>query len=245
MTIKPYTDNEAENTSHYIFSSPESFYTTWGKRLLDIVLSLLAIIVLSPLIALIAILVKVKLGSPIIFKQERPGLNEKVFVLCKFRTMNDLKDENNQLLPDSMRLTKFGRWLRSTSLDELPELYNILKGDMSIVGPRPLCVIYLPFYNEMEKHRHDVRPGLSGLAQINGRSEAVWEERFAYDLEYIRSITFLGDAKIVFKTIFAVLKRSGTEGTAMTDFNEYRINSEKQEHEQIERDCRVPYGERK
>lgn len=184
-------------------------YAKYIKRILDFGLSLLALIVLSPILLITAILVKVKLGSPVIFKQQRPGKNEKIFTLYKFRTMTDKKDENGNLLPDAERLTKFGKFLRSTSLDELPELVNILKGDMAIVGPRPLLVEYLPLYNERQKHRHDVRPGLTGLAQISGRNSITWEEKFNDDLEYISKISILEDIKIIFATIGKVFKREG------------------------------------
>ena len=191
-------------------------YAKYFKRILDFILSLIALIILSPVFLIIVILVRIKLGSPIIFKQERPGKDEKIFTLYKFRTMTDKKDENGNLLPDSERLTKFGKALRSTSLDELPELFNILKGDMSIVGPRPLLTEYLPLYNEEQKHRHDVRPGLTGLAQISGRNTLSWEEKFKDDIAYINKITFINDLKIVFKTIFKVFKREGIsqEGNA-------------------------------
>jgi len=171
-------------------------YRKYFKRPLDFILSLIAIIVLSPVFIIIAILVRIKLGSPVIFKQDRPGLNEKIFTMYKFRTMTDERDENGELLPDSKRLTKFGRMLRSTSLDELPELFNILKGDMSFVGPRPLLVEYLPLYNEQQRRRHEVRPGLTGYAQVNGRNAISWEEKFKYDLEYVEKISFLLDLKI-------------------------------------------------
>ena len=184
-------------------------YAKYIKRILDFLLSLIALIILSPVFLIIAILVRTKLGSPIIFKQERPGKDEKIFTLYKFRTMTDKKDENGNLLPDSERLTKFGKALRSTSLDELPELFNILKGDMAIVGPRPLLTEYLPLYNEEQKHRHDVRPGLTGLAQISGRNTLSWEEKFKDDLEYIKNITFINDLKIVLKTVIKVFKREG------------------------------------
>lgn len=184
-------------------------YAKYIKRILDFVLSLVALIVLSPVLLIVAILVRVKLGSPVIFKQQRPGKNEKIFTLYKFRTMTDKKDENGNLLPDSERLTKFGKLLRSTSLDELPELINILKGDMAIVGPRPLLVEYLPLYNEEQKHRHDVRPGLTGLAQVSGRNSITWEEKFNDDLEYIEKISILEDIKIIFTTIGKVFKREG------------------------------------
>lgn len=184
-------------------------YAKYIKRPLDFMLSLIAIIILSPLLLIVAILVRIKLGKPVIFKQQRPGKNEKIFTLYKFRTMTDKKDENGNLLPDEQRLTKFGKALRSTSLDELPELINILKGDMAIVGPRPLLVEYLSLYNEEQRHRHDVRPGLTGLAQINGRNSISWEEKFKDDIEYIRKITFLGDCKIALKTIGKVFKKEG------------------------------------
>lgn len=182
-------------------------YMRYTKRLLDIILSLIALIVLSPIFLTVAILVKFKLGSPVIFKQERPGLNEKIFTMYKFRTMTDKRDENGELLPNNIRLTKFGRILRSTSLDELPELFNILKGDMSIVGPRPLLIEYLSLYNEKQRQRHDVRPGLTGLAQINGRNAISWEEKFDYDIEYIEEASFILDIKIIIQTFFKVFKR--------------------------------------
>ena len=182
-------------------------YAKYFKRILDFILSLIAIIVLSPILIIIGILVKIKLGSPIIFKQKRPGKDEKIFTLYKFRTMTDEKDENGELLPDEERLTKFGKMLRSTSLDELPELFNILKGDMSIVGPRPLLVEYLPLYNEEQKRRHEVRPGLTGLAQINGRNNLEWEKRFKDDIWYIDNNSFYQDLKIVLRTIKKVIKK--------------------------------------
>lgn len=184
-------------------------YEKYIKRWMDFVLSLVAVIVLSPIIVLVAVLVRVKLGSPVLFRQRRPGKDEKIFEMFKFRTMTDERDEQGKLLPDEKRLTKFGKFLRSTSLDELPELFNILKGDMSIIGPRPLLVEYLDLYNEEQRHRHDVRPGLSGLAQANGRNAISWEEKFKYDVEYVNHVTFLGDWKIIFQTIWNVLKRDG------------------------------------
>ena len=187
------------------------------KRILDFILSLLAIIILSPIYIILFILVKIKLGSPVLFTQERPGLNEKIFKMYKFRSMTDAKDAEGNLLPDDVRLTKFGRALRATSLDELPELFNILKGDMSIVGPRPLLVRYLERYNEEQKHRHDVRPGLTGLAQVNGRNAISWEDKFRYDVEYTRNVTFIGDCKIIFKTVAKVFKKEGiSSGTSST-----------------------------
>lgn len=184
-------------------------YAKYVKRFLDLILSLLALIILMPVMIVIYILVRIKLGSPAIFKQQRPGKNEKIFTLYKFRTMTDKKDEKGNLLPDEQRLTKFGKLLRSTSLDELPELFNILKGDMSIVGPRPLLVEYLKLYNEEQRHRHDVRPGLTGFAQVNGRNSISWEEKFRDDIKYIENISFITDIKIVFKTIIKVFKREG------------------------------------
>ena len=184
-------------------------YAKCIKRILDFILSFISIIVLMPVMLIIATLVRIKLGKPVIFKQQRPGKNEKIFTLYKFRTMTDKKDEKGNLLADTKRLTKFGKALRSTSLDELPELWNILKGDMAIVGPRPLLVEYLPLYNEKQKHRHDVRPGLTGLAQISGRNTIGWEERFEEDIEYIQNVNFVTDCKIVFKTVSKVLKKEG------------------------------------
>ena len=182
-------------------------YAKYFKRVLDFLLSLIALIVLLPVLIIVAILVRVKLGSPVIFKQQRPGKNEKIFTLYKFRSMTDKRDENGNLLPDSERLTKFGKILRSTSLDELPELFNILKGDMSIVGPRPLLVEYLPYYTEEERHRHDVRPGLTGLAQIHGRNTTNWIDRFKYDNKYVKTISLKTDIEIIRKTIKKVLKK--------------------------------------
>ena len=176
-------------------------YRHFFKRFLDIVLSACALVVLSPVLLAVAILVRIKLGSPVTFCQERPGKGEKIFKMYKFRSMSDARDENGELLPDEVRLTRFGRILRSTSLDELPELWNIFKGDMSIVGPRPLLVKYLPRYNAKQRHRHDVRPGLTGLAQVSGRNAITWEEKFALDLQYISHITFLNDVKIMFATV--------------------------------------------
>lgn len=200
-------------------------YAKYIKRILDFILSLIALIVLSPIMIIIYILVRIKLGKPAIFKQQRPGKDEKIFTLYKFRTMTDDKDENGKLLSDSQRLTEFGKFLRSTSLDELPELINIIKGDMAIVGPRPLAVQYLPYYNEKEKHRHDVKPGLTGLAQINGRNCLSWEEKFSYDIKYINKITIKNDICICLKTIVKVFKKQDivVRGTgSVVDFDEYR-----------------------
>ena len=200
-------------------------YAKYFKRILDFILSLIAIIILSPVLLIVAILVRIKLGSPVIFKQERPGKNEKIFTLYKFRTMTDKKDENGNLLPDSERLTKFGKALRSTSLDELPELFNILKGDMAIVGPRPLAVQYLPYYTKEEKHRHDVRPGLTGLAQVNGRNCIDWGKKLTYDINYVKNISISNDTKILLKTVVKVFEREGIveRGQGVNiDFDEYR-----------------------
>ena len=187
----------------------KGIYKRFLKRPLDFILSLMAIIVLSPILLIVGVLVRFKLGSPVLFKQKRPGLKEKIFTMYKFRTMTDEKDENGELLPDSVRLTKFGRMLRSTSLDELPELFNILKGDMSIVGPRPLLIQYLELYNEYQKRRHEVRPGLSGHAQVNGRNAISWEDKFNLDVEYVDSVSFIGDWKIIFLTIKKVFVKEG------------------------------------
>ncbi len=194
-----------------------TFYEKYIKRLLDIVLSGGALIVLSPVLLVTAILVRTKLGSPVIFCQERPGRNEKIFKLYKFRTMTDQKDEHGNLLPDDVRLTGFGKLLRSTSLDELPELWNILRGDMSIIGPRPLLVKYLPLYNEEQRHRHDVRPGLTGWAQANGRNALSWEEKFRLDVWYVQNLSFAVDVKTIFLTFKEVFRREGiSSGTAAT-----------------------------
>lgn len=197
--------------------SNKGIYARCIKRPLDITLSLLGLILLSPLLLVVAFLIKIRLGSPIIFKQQRPGLNEKIFTLYKFRTMADKRDEKGELLPDSDRLTRFGKWLRSTSLDELPELWNILKGDMSLVGPRPLLVEYLPLYDEYQRRRHVVRPGLTGLAQINGRNAISWEEKFEYDILYCETLSFYSDIRILIKTIDRVFQRKDiNEGENIT-----------------------------
>ncbi len=200
-----------------------SFYARYIKRLLDIILSFAGMLVLSPIYLLLAILVKVKLGSPVIFCQERPGKNEKIFKLYKFRSMTDARDANGRLLPDNERLTRFGKILRSTSLDELPELFNILKGEMSIVGPRPLAVQYLPYYNVAERHRHDVRPGLTGLAQVNGRVEIGWEERFAYDIHYVEHLSCILDIQILIMTVQKVFCRENVMVSGRAEnFDDFR-----------------------
>ncbi|HAP8539135.1 TPA: sugar transferase, partial [Enterococcus faecium] len=185
----------------------KTFYQLFGKRILDILLSGIALIVLSPIILIVGFLVRIKLGSPIIFKQERPGKSEKIFSMYKFRTMTDERDHNGEYLPDEIRLTKFGKILRATSLDELPELWNILKGDMSIVGPRPLLVEYLPLYSEKQRKRHNVRPGLTGLAQVNGRNAISWEEKFDLDVYYVDKISFFNDLIIIIQTCKKVIKK--------------------------------------
>ena len=199
---------------------PYGPYEALVKRPLDIVLSGIALTLLLPAMGGVALMVRCNLGSPLLFKQQRPGLDEKIFTIHKFRTMTDKKDRNGELLSDGERLTKFGKWLRGTSLDELPELFNILKGDMSIVGPRPLLVEYLPRYSERQKHRHDVRPGLTGFAQVSGRNGISWEEKFEDDLRYVAKVTFLGDMVIVLKTVGVVWKREGIHeaGTATVHY---------------------------
>ena len=200
-------------------------YKNYLKRVLDVIFASVGIVVFFPIYILVAVMVRINLGSPIIFKQKRPGKDEKIFTMYKFRRMSDQKDKNGNLLSDKDRLTKFGRVLRSTSLDELPELFNILKGDMSIVGPRPLAIVYLEYYNEEEKKRHSVRPGLTGLAQINGRNLSNWDERFKNDIEYVENISFTNDFKIILKTIKKVLLKEDVvargEGKTL-DFHIYR-----------------------
>jgi len=197
-------------------------YRLFFKRFFDFVLSLLAIVVLSPVMLIIAILVKIKIGSPVLFVQERPGYHEKIFKMYKFRTMSDERDEHGNLLPDEIRLTRFGKILRSTSLDELPELFNILKGDMSIVGPRPLLVKYLTLYNDEQRHRHDVRPGFTGWAQCNGRNAISWEERFDLDVYYTKHVSFLLDLKVIWKTLKIVLFREGITSETSVTMEEFR-----------------------
>lgn len=187
----------------------KSFYTKYGKRCMDFILGIIALVILSPVILITGILVRYKLASPVIFHQDRPGYNEKVFKLIKFRSMTDEKDEEGNLLSDEVRLTSFGKKLRSTSLDELPEIWNIVKGDMSIVGPRPLLVQYLPLYNEKQKHRHDLRPGFTGHAQVNGRNSISWEEKFDLDVWYVQNVSLLLDIRIILQTVKIVIKRDG------------------------------------
>lgn len=199
-------------------------YKKYFKRTIDFMLSFIAIIILSPILIAVAILVRFKLGSPVLFKQKRPGKNEKKFTMYKFRTMTDEKDENGELLPDSVRLNRFGRLLRSTSLDELPELLNILKGDMSIVGPRPLLEEYLPLYDENQKRRHEVLPGLTGLAQINGRNAISWEEKFKLDIIYVDKITFIGDIKIILQTVKKVFIKEGINSESSVTMEPFKGN---------------------
>jgi len=196
-------------------------YRNCFKRVFDLLLSGCALLVLWPVLAVVAVLVRCKLGSPVVFCQERPGRDEKIFKMYKFRSMTDERDEHGDLLPDDVRLTKFGRLLRATSLDELPQLWNILRGDMSIVGPRPLLVRYLPRYNAVQRRRHEVRPGLTGLAQVNGRNAISWEQKFAYDVEYVDNITFLGDVKILFLTVKKVFVRDGISSETAATMEEF------------------------
>ena len=200
----------------------KGFYEKYIKRPQDFCCALAAVIVLSPIMAVTALLVRVKLGAPVIFKQERPGLHGKIFTLYKFRTMTDAKDRNGNLLPDEVRLTKFGKMLRSTSLDELPELINMLKGDMAVVGPRPLLVKYLPLYNEYQARRHEVRPGFTGYAQVNGRNAITWEDKFEKDVFYVDHITFLGDWKIIFQTLKTVIRREGISSGSSVTMEEFK-----------------------
>ena len=199
-------------------------YQRYIKRLLDIIISLAALVLLSPVLIVVAVLVRAKLGSPVIFHQERPGYHEKIFKLCKFRSMTDARGADGELLPDEVRLTRFGRTLRATSLDELPELWNILKGDMSLIGPRPLLVQYLPRYNAFQKHRHDVRPGLTGWAQVNGRNAIDWDTKFRYDVEYVNRISFLFDVKILLMTFGKVFGRSGISSGTHATMEEFMGN---------------------
>ena len=200
----------------------QKFYEKYIKRGIDFLLALVATVVLSPVLLAVAILVRIKLGTPVLFRQQRPGLNERIFTIYKFRTMTDARDDKGEILPDEVRLTRFGQVLRSTSLDELPELFNILKGDMSIVGPRPLLVQYLPLYNERQKQRHTVRPGITGYAQVNGRNSISWEEKFELDVYYTEHLTWQMDIKVFFKTIKAVIAREGISSETSATMEPFR-----------------------
>lgn len=197
-------------------------YAKFFKRLIDFILSACAILILGIPLLIVALLIKFKLGSPVLFKQRRPGKNGKIFEIYKFRTMTDARDKNGNLLPDNERLTDFGKLLRSTSIDELPEILNIFKGDMAIIGPRPLLEEYLPLYNEEQAHRHDVRPGLTGWAQINGRNTISWEDKFKYDVEYVRNISFIFDLKIFFLTVKKVFIREGINASAEVTMEKFK-----------------------
>lgn len=210
-----------EKTEHKAFG----FYEKYVKRSFDFACGMLALIVFWPIYLIVAILVRTKLGSPVLFTQDRPGMNEKIFKLYKFRTMTDERDENGELLPDEVRLTKFGQILRATSLDELPEVFNIIKGDMSVIGPRPLLVRYLDRYNTHQRRRHEVRPGLSGYSQVNGRNTISWNEKFRLDIEYVDHVTLLGDIKIIFDTVFkAFIKREGISSDTSATMEEFMGN---------------------
>ena len=200
----------------------KGFYEKYIKRPQDFCCAFAAVIVLSPVMAITALLVRIKLGAPVLFRQQRPGLNGEIFTLYKFRTMADEKNREGKLLPDEDRLTSFGKMLRSTSLDELPELINILKGDMSVVGPRPLLVKYLPLYNKHQARRHEVRPGFTGYAQVHGRNAISWEEKFDLDVKYVDHVTFLGDWKIIFQTVKTVLKREGISSDTAATMEEFK-----------------------
>ena len=206
-----------------------SFYRKYGKRIFDLCLTIPAFVVLSPVMGVTAVLVAVKLGRPVLFTQKRPGYQEKIFRMYKFRSMTDERDKDGNLLPDEVRLTPFGEKLRSTSLDELPELLNILKGDMSLVGPRPLLVQYLPLYNKRQHRRHDVRPGITGLEQINGRTSISWEEKFEYDVQYVENLSFKGDIKILFDTVFKVLKKEGINSENSATMEDFMGTPEKED----------------
>lgn len=205
----------------------QGFYEKYIKRILDILCSLIVLVLFWWLYIILAVLVRIKLGSPILFKQQRPGKNEKIFNMYKFRTMTDARDEHGNLLPDEVRLTKFGMMLRATSLDELPEIFNILKGDMSLIGPRPLLVQYLPRYNEEQHHRHDVRPGLTGYAQAHGRNAVSWEEKFTMDVWYTEHISMKTDLRVIVDTIKTVLKKEGISSETSATMEEFMGNEEK------------------
>ena len=213
---------EIKNKGKELRHKPYGIYERFIKRPLDCFLSTGALIVLSPVLAITAILVRTKLGSPVLFTQDRPGRNEKIFKLYKFRTMTDECDENGELLPDDVRLTKFGKALRATSLDELPELFNIIKGDMAVVGPRPLLVKYLPRYNEHQARRHDIRPGFTGLAQVHGRNAISWEEKFDWDVQYVDNVSFTADVKIILDTVKTVVRSEGITSETSVTMEEFK-----------------------
>lgn len=216
------------NNKKYNYRTSYGIYGKYIKRILDFVLSLLALMILSPFILIFTIIGAIKMKGNPFFVQKRPGKDGKIFSLIKFRTMTNKKDKDGNLLPDEMRLTSYGKFLRSTSIDEVLEIINILKGDMSIIGPRPLLVKYLPLYNEYQKHRHDVRPGLTGYAQVHGRNAVSWEEKFDMDVKYVQHITFMGDLKILLETVVKVLKRDGISSETSVTMEEFRGTSEKE-----------------
>ena len=216
------------------YSVHKGIYARFIKRLLDLIITTIGFILISPIFLIVCFLVRIKLGSPIFFKQKRTGKDEKTFEMIKFRTMTDARDENGQLLPDTERFTKFGNFLRNSSLDELPELLNVIKGDMSLIGPRPLYPFYLPYYTEKESLRHSVRGGITGLAQINGRALCKWNDRFAYDVEYVSNITFIGDVKIIFSTILKVFEKSDIGIPSVTDEGGLHIVREVQRPDKLE-----------
>lgn len=223
-SIVGYIDRK-KNKVNRIFHKPHGIYEAYFKRPLDFICGMLAIIVFWPLYLVIALMIRIKLGSPVLFTQDRPGQNEVIFKLYKFRTMTDERDEKGELLPDEERMTDFGKWLRSSSFDELPEAFNIIKGDMSVVGPRPLLVQYLSRYNEEQHRRHEVKPGLSGYAQVNGRNAVSWEEKFKMDVEYVDCITFLGDLKIIVETVKkAFVKKEGINSETSATMEEFMGN---------------------
>lgn len=221
MTTEKVREKQTVEAPH-----KKGVYEKYIKRPVDFILSLVALIVLSPILLIVAVLVRIKLGSPVIFKQQRPGLNGEIFNMYKFRTMTDERDENGELLPDEERLKEFGNKLRSTSLDELPELWNIVRGDMSLIGPRPLLVKYLPRYNAHQARRHEVRPGVTGYAQVNGRNSITWEKKFDLDVEYVDNVTFVGDLRIIFKTIKTVLMREGISSDSNVTMEEFAGSKE-------------------